>query len=82
MYRQRNYLTIIGGLILGIFTVNNLFTDAVNTAENLKHLSYWGRQAGLDVQLLSLIKSLLLLVNAYLPAIIFLGFIVLILWKR
>ena len=82
MYRQRSCLTIIGGIVLGIFAVNNLFTDTVNTAENLKHLSSWGKQAGLDVQLLSLIQSLLLLVNAYLPVIIFLGFIVLILWKR
>lgn len=82
MYRQRSCLTIIGGIILGIFTVNNLFTDAVNTVKNLKHLGSWGKQAGLDVQLLSLIKSLLLLINAYLPAIIFLGFIVLIVWKR
>ena len=82
MYRERNCLTVVGGIILGIFAVNNLFTDAVNTTENLKHLSSWGKRAGLDVQLLSLIQSLLLLINAYLPMIIFLGFILIILCKR
>lgn len=82
MYRERNFLTVIGGVILGIFAVNNLFTDAVNTAENLKQFTSWGKQAGLDIQILSLIQYVLLLLNAYFPVIIFFGFIILILCKR
>ena len=82
MYRERNCLTAIGGIILGIFAVNNLFADAVNTAENLKHLGSWGKQSGLDVQILSFIQYVLLLLNAYFPVIIFLGFILIILCKR
>mgnify|MGYP003623020208 CR=1 FL=1 len=50
MYRERNFLTILGGVILGVFAINNLFTDAVNTAENLKHFTYWSKQSGLDTQ--------------------------------
>ena len=57
MYRQRNFLTVIGGILLFIFTVNNLFMDAVNTAENLKHLTSWGKQSGLDAQILYLFGS-------------------------
>lgn len=82
MYRERNCLTVIGGIILGIFAINNLFTDAVNTAENLKHITSWGKRAGLDIQILSFIQYALLLLNAYLPMIIFFGFILIILCKR
>lgn len=82
MYRERNFLTILGGVILGVFAINNLFTDAVNTAENLKQITSWGKRAGLDVQILSFIQYVLLLLNAYLPVIIFLGFILIILCKR
>ncbi len=82
MYRQRNFLTVIGGTLLFIFAVNNLFTDAVNTAENLKHLTFWSKQSGLDVQILLFVRQVLLLLNAYFPIIIFFGLIFLILWKR
>lgn len=82
MYRERNFLTVIGGIILGIFAVNNLFTDAVNTAENLKHITSWGKRAGLDIQILSFIQYVLLLLNVYFPVIIFLGFLLIILCKR
>jgi hypothetical protein len=82
MYRERNFITVLGGVILGIFAINNLFTDAVNTAQNLKHLGSWGKQAGLDVQILSLIQYVILLLNAYFPVIIFFGFLILILCKR
>ena len=82
MYRERNFLTVIGGIILGIFAVNNLFTDAVNTAENLKHITSWGKHAGLDVKILSFIQYVLIVLNAYFPMIIFLGFILIIICKR
>ena len=82
MYRERNFLTILGGVILGVFAINNLFTDAINTAQNLKQLGSWGKRAGLDVQILSFIQYGLLLLNAYFPVIIFLGFILIILCKR
>jgi hypothetical protein len=82
MYREINFITVIGGVILGIFAVNNLISDAVNTAVNLKHLTYWGKQAGLDVQIYSLIQYVILLLNAYFPVILFFGFIILILCKR
>lgn len=82
MYRQRNFLTVIGGTLLFIFAVNNLFMNAVNTAVNFKHLTSWGKQSGLDVQILLFVRQVLLLLNAYFPLIIFLGFIFLILWKR
>ncbi len=82
MYRKRNCLTAIGGILLGIFAVNNLFTDAVNTAENIKHITSWGKRAGLDIQILSFIQYVLLVLNAYFPMIIFLGFILIILCKR
>lgn len=82
MYRERNVLTVLGGIVLGIFAINNLFTDAFNTAQNLKHLGSWGKQAGLDVQIYSLIQYVLILLNAYFPLIIFFGFLILILCKR
>lgn len=82
MYRQRNFLTVIGGTLLFIFAVNNLFMDAVNTAENLKHLTSWSKQSGLDIQILLFVRQVLLLLNAYFPIIIFFGLIFLILWKR
>ena len=82
MYRERSFLTILSGTVLFIFAVNNLFTDAVNAAENLKQLSHWGKQSGLDVQILLFVRYVLLLLNAYFPLIIFVGFIFLILWKR
>lgn len=82
MYRKRNFLTVIGGTLLFIFAVNNLFTDAVNTAENLKHLTSWSKQSGLDVQILLFVRQVLLLLNAYFPLMIFFGLIFLILWKR
>lgn len=82
MYRQRNFLTVIGGTLLFIFAVNNLFMDAVNTAVNLKYLTSWGKQSGLDAQILLFVRQVLLLLNAYFPLIIFFGLIFLILWKR
>ena len=82
MYRERNFLRVLGGIVLGIFAINNLFTDAINTAENLKHFTSWGKQAGLDVQIYSLIQYVLILLNAYFPLIIFFGFLILILCKR
>jgi len=82
MYRERNFLTVLGGIVLGIFAINNLISDAVNTAVNLKHLGSWGKQAGLDIQILSLIQYVLILLNAYFPVILFFGFIILILCKR
>lgn len=82
MYRQRSFLTILGGTLLFMFAVNNLFTDAVNTAQNIKQLASWGKQAGLDVQFVLFIQYVLLLVNNYFPMIIFLGLVLLILCKR
>jgi hypothetical protein len=82
MYRQRSFLTVIAGTLLFILAVNNLFMDAVNTAENLKQFTSWGKHSGLDAQILLFIRYLLLLLNAYFPLIIFFGFIFLILWKR
>jgi hypothetical protein len=82
MYKQRSFLTVIGGTLLFIFAVNNLLMDAVNTAVNLKHLTSWGKQSGLDAQIFLFVRYVLLLLNAYFPIIIFFGLIFLILWKR
>lgn len=82
MYRERGFFTVLGGTVLAIFAVNNLFTDFVNTAENLKQLTYWGKQSGLDAQILLFVRYVLILLNAYsIPLLIF-GFILLIIWKR
>jgi hypothetical protein len=86
MYRQRSFLAVIGGTVLAIFAVNNLFTEAVNTAQNLAWLADWSRQSGLDAQInLSILYTLrytLYFLDAYFPLIIFWGLIFLIIWKR
>jgi hypothetical protein len=86
MYRKRNIFTVIGGTLLAIFAVNNLFTEAVNTAQNLAWLADLSRQSGLDAQINLFIRYTLqytlFLLDAYFPLIIFLGLIFIIIWKR
>ncbi len=82
MYRERNFFTFLGGIVLFIFGVNRLFMDTINTAQNLKGIAAWGKQSGLDTQIYLGIRYTLFWLDAYSIHLLILGFIFLILWKR
>lgn len=82
MYRERNFFTFLGGIVLFIFGVNRMFTDTVNTAQTLKLIAAWVKQSGLDTQIYLGIRYTLFWLDAYSIHLLFLGFIFLILWKR
>lgn len=82
MYRERNFFTFLGGIVLFIFGVNRLFMDTINTAQNLKVIAAWGKQSGLDTQIYLGIRYTLFWLDAYSIHLLILGFIFLILWKR